>query len=102
MMNVLVAQRGYEVETAQTVADALEMAKASRFNLYVIDNHFPDGTGIELCRQIRTFNRDTPIIIYSGTSTGIEKKEVLQAGAQDYLLKPHIEELLQSIDAFLK
>ena len=97
MMAALLGQFGYETLVVQTTASALKLAQTARFDLYVIDNHFPDGTGAELCRQIRRFDVRTPLIIYSGTSTEADLKEALRAGAQAYILKPYIEELLQSI-----
>ncbi|MFL6215174.1 MAG: response regulator transcription factor [Blastocatellia bacterium] len=101
MMLALLRHLGYQVMVAQTVAAALELAMATRFDLYVVDNHFPDGTGVELCRQIRSFDAATPLIIYSGTSTQADLEEGLQSGAQAYILKPHIEDLLVTIGALL-
>jgi DNA-binding response OmpR family regulator len=102
IMAALLGEIGYEVETRQTVAAALRLAKAAPFNLYVIDNHFPDGTGVELCRQIRAFDGRTPLIVYSGNSIGADLEEALQAGAQAYVIKPYLDELLERIDALLR
>ena len=89
------------MKTAQTITDTFRLAQAARFNLYMIDNHFPDGTGAELCRMIHRFYPDTPLIIYSGTSAREDLEEGLRAGAQAYILKPYIEELLQAIATLL-
>jgi two-component system chemotaxis response regulator CheY len=101
MMRALLSARGYEAETAHTLADALTLARSAEFDLFVIDNHFPDGTGAELCTGIRGFNAMTPIIIYSGTSTEADVEEGLRPGAQTYVRKPFIEELLAEVARFL-
>jgi DNA-binding response OmpR family regulator len=101
MMTVLLGQTGYEVATAQTVAAALALARSTRFDLYVVDNHFSDGTGIDLCRKVRGFDADTPLIIYSGTSTEADRREGLQAGAQAFILKPYLDQLLETITTLL-
>ncbi|HKQ06214.1 MAG TPA: response regulator [Blastocatellia bacterium] len=80
---------------------ALEVAKGERFGLYVIDNHFPDGTGVELCRAIRSFDAETPLIIYSGTSTSEDLEEGLRAGAQAFVLKPYLDALLMTMAKLL-
>ena len=66
MMAALLGELYSEVETAQTATEALRLAESARFDLYVIDNHFPDGSGVELCRQIRGFDGRTPLVVYSG------------------------------------
>ena len=101
IMAALLGEIGYEVETAPTRAAALALAQSVHFDLYVIDNLFPDGTGVELCRQIRGFDGRTPLLIYSGNSIGEDLDEALQAGAQAYVIKPYLDELLERIAALL-
>ncbi|HYP27687.1 MAG TPA: response regulator [Blastocatellia bacterium] len=88
MITVLLEIGGYEVATAHTVDDGLSRAKLEQFDLYVMDNRFPDGTGVDLCRLIRASDEDTPIIFYSGAAYPYDIKEGLDAGAQCYLTKP--------------
>jgi DNA-binding response OmpR family regulator len=102
MMATLLEAMGYEVETAPTAAAALRQAESARFDLYVIDNHFPDGTGVEMCRQVRQWDGRTPLVIYSGTSTEADFDEALKAGAQAYVVKPYLDELLARINGLLK
>jgi DNA-binding response OmpR family regulator len=63
----------------------LRMAKRQYFDLYVLDNQIPGGTGIELCRRIREFDPNTPILFCSGRA---DSSEALGAGAQAYFAKP--------------
>ena len=75
-------------ETAATAAQALEMLTRQRFDLYLLDNWLPGGSGIELCREIRRSDPSTPIIFYTGAGLDSEREEGLAAGAQAYLVKP--------------
>ena len=78
-----------EVTTAATVPEALELiARGGRFDLYLLDNWLPGGSGVELCREIRRSDPSTPIVFYSGAGLDDEREEALAAGAQAYLVKP--------------
>lgn len=74
--------------TAATAAEALELIARERFDLYLLDNWLPGGSGVELCREIRRSDPTTPIIFYSGAAFDSEREEALAAGAQAYLVKP--------------
>src|SRR5260370_502713 len=55
---------GYHVETVGTCKEGVEAIQEDRFDLYIFDNLLPDGTGIELCREVRIRDENTPIINY--------------------------------------
>lgn len=74
--------------TAGTAAEALEMIGREHFDLYLLDNWLPGGSGVELCRTIRRSDPSTPIVFYSGAGLDSEREEALEAGAQAYLVKP--------------
>jgi CheY-like chemotaxis protein len=77
-----------QATTAATAAEALELIAHTRFDLYLLDNWLPGGSGVELCRSIRRSDPSTPIVFYSGAGLDSEREEALAAGAQAYLLKP--------------
>lgn len=77
-----------EVLTAATADEALEMIAEGSFDLYLLDNWLPGGSGAELCRKIRESDPTTPVVFYSGASLDAEREEALAAGAQAYLVKP--------------
>lgn len=79
---------GYEVVSANTVYDGLRMARSGNFTAYILSSQFIDGTGIELCRQIRMFDPDTPIIFYSAMTRDTDLAQAIEAGAQAYLILP--------------
>jgi len=88
MLAVMLGYAGYEVATATNVVNGLSLARLERFDLYILDSIFSDGTGVDLCRQIRAFDPDTPIIFYSSAAYESDIKAGLAAGAQSYLTKP--------------
>ena len=92
-----------ETVTAATVAEALKRIAAERFNLYLLDNWLPGGSGVELCMRIRETDSSTPIVFYSGAALDSEREEALAAGAQAYLIKPlDVAALVETIKNLLK
>ena len=77
-----------EAATAATAAEALGLIARGRFDLYLLDNWLPGGSGVDLCRKIRESDPSTPIVFYSGAGLESERAEALTAGAQVYLVKP--------------
>ena len=77
-----------DVTTVQSVKEALEKIESEKFDLYLLDNWLPGGSGVELCRRIRDGDAETPIVFYSGAAYETDKQEAMAAGAQVYLVKP--------------
>jgi DNA-binding response OmpR family regulator len=93
---------GYSVTSVTTVAGALELAQAEKFDLYLLDNWLPDGTGFELCQRVREFDQVTPVLFYSGAVFDSDKLAAIQAGAQGYLAKPcPFSDLLRAITVLI-
>jgi two-component system phosphate regulon response regulator OmpR len=101
MLSTLLTQQGYSVTTAAGSEEALSIAHREAFNLYVLDLMMPEVDGAQLCRMIRQFDPHTPIIIYSGAVLDINIEEALRAGADAFVAKPHIQELIETIKALL-
>ena len=96
---VLLAHSKYQVETASTISDALKLVETHPFSLFIFDSLLPDGSGVELCRRVRKFNQQTPIIFYSGLAFETDIRNALGAGAQAYLVKPvDLTELIEAIE----
>lgn len=88
VLATLLRLRGYEVTTARTIAEALNLAEQQRFDLYLLDRKLPDGDGIDLCKAIRAFDAGIPIIFCSAYAYEDDIKRGLEAGAQAYFTKP--------------
>ena len=101
MLTHLLQQENYEVKTARTVSDALQLSRNESFNLYILDEWFPREAGLGLCRKIREFDPHTPIIFYSGAAFESDREEAIYAGAQAFVAKPRIEELIKTVHQLL-
>lgn len=94
---------GFTVYVTAFGEDAIELARAYRFDIILLDLTLPDLPGQQVLHQLRHFRPDAPVIILSGES-GVETKiEHFLDGADDYVTKPfHREELLVRIHAVLR
>jgi len=93
---------GYEVDTAETVEAALAAAAMRPPEAVVLDLVLPDGTGIEVARELRSWST-APVILLSAVGEEREKVAALDAGADDYVTKPvGIDELLARLRAVLR
>ncbi len=93
---------GYEVATAASAAEALAAAAVQPPEAVVLDLVLPDGSGTDVCRELRTWTQ-VPILILSVVGDEREKVAALDAGADDYVTKPFgIEELLARLRALLR
>jgi CheY-like chemotaxis protein len=86
-----------QVITANTLAEALTLARHERFDLYLLDSFLPDGTGINLCQLIRQFDQKTPLLFCSADAYPSSQEKALQAGAQVYLIKPVEPSILRAV-----
>ncbi|MEF3076307.1 response regulator transcription factor [Methylobacter sp. Wu1] len=97
------ADKGFAVDTAHTGSDGFYMGKEYPLDAAVVDIGLPDFSGIELIKRLRKNNIKIPILILTARSRWQEKVEGLEAGADDYLVKPfHYEELLARINALIR
>src|SRR5687768_1963365 len=66
MLTVLLSSEDYEVVTAVSMEEALDLARGEKFDLYVLDKHLPDGSGLDLCRKLNEVTPDVPCMFYTG------------------------------------
>jgi DNA-binding response OmpR family regulator len=93
---------GFRVSTISNAADVLQRVATESFDALILDYWMQDATGIELCRQIRTFNQSIPILICSGALTQADREAGVLAGAQGYIAKPfNSAELIGALRAVL-
>ena len=100
MMQLLLETRGYQVVAADDGVHALEAALSSRLDLVLLDLELPKLDGLSVTRELRLRPnfKGVPIVILSGHDPSRFRQEALDAGCDDYLLKPinfdHLHELL--------
>jgi len=94
---------GYEVDIAYDGLIGRQLAKNNSYQLIISDIIIPGINGIELCREIRSSGDDTPILMLTALGTTDDKVTGLDAGADDYLVKPfEFKELLARVRALTK
>jgi DNA-binding response OmpR family regulator len=82
-----------EMQNCQVIAtgshdEALRLARAEQFDLYLLDNWIPGISGVRLCQLLREVDPQTPVLFYSGAAYERDKARALASGAQGYLVKP--------------
>ncbi|WP_031292119.1 response regulator [Leptolyngbya sp. Heron Island J] len=99
----VLADHRYLVDRATNGEMGREMAKAFPYDLLLLDWMLPKIDGIKVCQELRATGNGTPIILMTARDTGTDKVAGLDAGADDYLVKPFgFEELLARIRALLR
>jgi DNA-binding response OmpR family regulator len=95
-------QDGFQVSLAYRLEEARDLLKHSPFDLVLLDLGLPDGSGFELCKEIRAAG-DTPIVILSARDEESSIVLGLDMGADDYLTKPfRLRELISRMKAVLR
>lgn len=94
---------GHAVDIAGTLQDAQAAVRAIRYDLILLDLHLPDGDGLTLVRDLRDRSVGTPVLIATARDRIMERIEGLEAGADDYLVKPYdLHEMMARISAILR
>jgi two-component system response regulator PhoP len=94
---------GYTVDQAADGREGLFLGREYAIDLGIIDIGLPRMSGIELIRALRKEEKGFPVLILTARGNWQDKVEGLEAGADDYLVKPfHIEELLARVNALLR
>lgn len=87
LLRMTLEAEGYGVHEAATMRDGLTLAGNRRIDLFLLDLGLPDGDGVTLVRQIRSWTK-RPILVLSARTQESQKVDALDAGADDYVTKP--------------
>jgi PAS domain S-box-containing protein len=103
-LNHLLASYAYAVDIATDAEVGLELVEAYDYDLLVLDVILPGMDGLSFCQQLRTQQRQMPILLLTGQGgEGHQQAEALNAGADDYVVKPFdSEELIARLQALLR
>lgn len=93
-------EQGYAVDTAFTGLEALEWADAAPYDIIILDIMLPEMDGLTVCRELRKRDTHTPILMLTARDSVDDRVNGLDAGADDYLVKPFaLKELLARLRA---
>ena len=99
------SREGFSISTAASISEANTLLASTDYNLILLDLMLPDGSGLELCKSIKS-NSDTesiPIIILTAKDDEVDKVVGFELGADDYVTKPFsVRELILRVKAVLK
>ncbi|KND49306.1 MAG: two-component system, OmpR family, response regulator [Parcubacteria bacterium C7867-008] len=95
--------RAFAVDTAEDGTQGSYLARTNAYDIIILDNMLPEKNGYAVCEDIRRTGRTTPILVLSVLSDSWRKVELLNAGADDYMIKPFsFEEVMARIRALLR
>jgi two-component system, OmpR family, KDP operon response regulator KdpE len=101
-LRVILRDAGFEVATAASAEEALDMSAVHPPDAAIVDLVLPDGDGVEVTRSIREWS-EMPILVLSAVGEEAEKIRALDAGADDYVTKPFGPgELVARLNAVLR
>jgi two-component system, OmpR family, KDP operon response regulator KdpE len=102
VLRTTLTSQGYSAVEARSGEEALEQIRKENVDLILLDMNMPGMSGLEACREIRATS-DLPIIMLTVRNTERDKVQALDAGADDYVVKPFgSEELMARIRATLR
>jgi DNA-binding response OmpR family regulator len=102
LVTVNLRRKGYEVSAVETIAEASSLLEDGDFDLIIVNEKLPDGEGLDFCRRMKESGSLTPIVMHATALSKTDIDLAIEAGAQDYLIKPNGWRMLpETVDRLL-
>ena len=102
-LSKVLSHEGYQVDVADNGRDGSELAQNNNYDLLILDWMLPEKSGLEICQEVRSRSLTTPVLFLTAKDTIDDRVLGLDAGADDYIVKPfELRELLARVRALLR
>ncbi len=102
-LSKVLSHEGYQVDVADNGRDGSELAQKNNYDLLILDWMLPEKSGLEICQEVRSRSLATPVLFLTAKDTIDDRVLGLDAGADDYIVKPfELRELLARVRALLR
>lgn len=102
LLTVMLGHHGLEAVCVPEVTAALRLMVKEKFRLYILDGQLPGVSGLSLCQEIRAADKVTPVVIFSGHGRDSDRRAGMLAGANSYVLKPDVREIVSTVRRLLQ
>ena len=102
LLTVMLGHHGFEAVCVPEVSAALSLMRKEKFRLYVLDGQLPGVSGLSLCQEIRAVDKRTPVVIFSANAGESDREAGMRAGADAYIFKPDIGEIVPAVRRLLQ
>lgn len=101
LLTLLLDKAGFEAVCVPDASAALRLMAGEQFRLYILDGQLPGISGLTLCQRIRQRDVSTPVLIFSGHGYESDRVAGMGAGANAYIVKPAVNELVHTVRRLL-